>query len=117
LAYSQTDPDKMLDVVLLVNGIPTATAELKNPLTGQNVGHAKHQYRHDRDASEPIFARRALVHFAVDPSLVFLTTRLRDEDTVFLPFNQGSEGPGEPGGAGNQPAKDGGHATAYLWEE
>jgi type I restriction enzyme R subunit len=117
LAYSEKDPDKTLDLVLLVNGIPTATAELKNPLTGQNVDNAKHQYRHDRDPSEPIFARRALVHFAVDPSLVFLTTRLQGEDTVFLPFNQGSAGPGESGGAGNPPAADGRHATAYLWEE
>jgi type I restriction enzyme R subunit len=117
LAYSEKDPDKTLDLVLLVNGIPTATAELKNPLTGQNVEHAKHQYRHDREPAEPIFARRALVHFAVDPSLVFLTTRLQGQETVFLPFNQGSEGPGEPGGAGNPPAKDGHHATSYLWEE
>jgi type I restriction enzyme, R subunit len=117
LAYSQKDPDKALDLVLLLNGIPTATAELKNPLTGQNVEHAKRQYRHDRDPSEPIFARRALVHFAVDPSLVFQTTRLEGKDTVFLPFNQGSGGSGELGGAGNPPAKGGRHATAYLWEE
>ncbi|MDQ3933270.1 MAG: DEAD/DEAH box helicase family protein [Actinomycetota bacterium] len=117
LAYSEKEPDKTLDLALLVNGIPTATAELKNPLTGQNVEHAKHQYRHDRDPSEPIFARRALVHFAVDPSLVFLTTRLQGEDTIFLPFNQGSAGPGEPGGAGNPPATRTRHATAYLWED
>ncbi|MCA1698350.1 MAG: DEAD/DEAH box helicase family protein, partial [Actinobacteria bacterium] len=117
LAYSERASEKTLDLALLLNGIPTATAELKNPLTKQNVEHAKHQYRHDRDPSEPIFARRALVHFAVDPSLVFLTTRLQGEDTVFLPFNQGSEGAGVPGGAGNPPAKDGRHATAYLWEE
>jgi type I restriction enzyme R subunit len=117
LAYSENDPEKTLDLVLLLNGIPTATAELKNPLTGQNAEHAKHQYRHDRDPSEPIFDRRALVHFAVDPSLVFVTTRLQGADTVFLPFNQGSEGPGEAGGAGNPPAKSGRHATAYLWQE
>ncbi|HEV2773289.1 MAG TPA: DEAD/DEAH box helicase family protein [Thermoleophilaceae bacterium] len=117
LAYSEREPDKTLELVLLVNGIPTATAELKNPLTGQNVEHAKYQYRHDRAPSEPIFARRAPVHFAVDPSLVFLTTRLQGEETVFLPFNQGSEGPGEPGGAGNRPAVGNRHATAYLWEE
>ena len=34
---------------LFVNGIPVATAELKNPLTGQTVEHAMKQYRQDRD--------------------------------------------------------------------
>jgi type I restriction enzyme R subunit len=116
LGYSEKDPDKTLDLALLVNGIPTATAELKNPLTGQNVEHAKRQYRYDRDPSEPIFSR-AVVHFAVDPSLVFLTTRLAGEDSVFLPFNLGSAGPGAPGGAGNPPAEAGRHATRYLWED
>jgi len=116
LAYSEHDPEKTLDLALLVNGIPTATAELKNPLTGQNVEHAKRQYRRDRDPAEPIFSR-ALVHFAVDPALVFLTTRLAGDNTAFLPFNQGSAGAGEPGGAGNPQPSSGRHATAYLWEE
>jgi type I restriction enzyme, R subunit len=116
LAYSESDPDKTLDLTLLLNGIPTATAELKNPLTGQNVEHAKTQYRRDRDPAEPIFSR-TLVHFAVDPDLVFLTTQLAREDTTFLPFNQGSAGAGEPGGAGNPRRTGNRHPTAYLWEE
>lgn len=115
LAYSESDPDKTIDLALLVNGIPTATAELKNPLTGQNVEHAKTQYR-NRDPAEPVFSR-ALAHFAVDPGLVFLTTRLTGDSTVFLPFNQGSGGAGERGGAGNPRRTDGRHASAYLWEE
>lgn len=112
------DEGKSLDLVLFVNGLPVATAELKNPLTGQNVEHAKRQYAHDRDPRELLFAERALVHFAVDPDLVFLTTRLAGEDTWFLPFNTGSEGPGNSGGAGNPlPTADGsGYRTAYLWE-
>ena len=36
---------KTLDLCLFVNGIPVATAELKNPLTGQTVEHAIAQYR------------------------------------------------------------------------
>ncbi|HEY9475036.1 MAG TPA: type I restriction endonuclease, partial [Mycobacteriales bacterium] len=84
LAYSTTEPGRELDLVLFVNGIPVATAELKNPLTGQTVENAKHQYRTDRDPKELLFARRALVHFAVDPDLVFLTTRLRGAKTHFL---------------------------------
>jgi type I restriction enzyme R subunit len=116
LAYSESDPEKTIDLTLLLNGVPTATVELKNPLTKQDVEHAKHQYRHDRDPAEPIFSH-AVAHFAVDPELVFLTTQLAGEDTVFLPFNQGSAGAGEPGGAGNPQPADGRHPTAFLWEE
>lgn len=116
LAYSENDPKKTLDLVLMVNGIPTATAELKNPLTRQTVEHAKEQYRRDRDPAEAVFSR-ALAHFAVDPKLIFLTTSLAGEDTDFVPFNQGSAGPGEPGGAGNPPQSEARHSTAYLWEE
>ncbi|WP_447004075.1 type I restriction endonuclease subunit R [Saccharothrix isguenensis] len=117
LAYSERDRGKELDLALFVNGVPVATAELKNPLTGQNVEHAKEQYRQDRDQREPLFAKRTLVHFAVDPDLVFLTTRLAGEKTRFLPFNTGSEGPGEDGGAGNPQAEPGRYRTSYLWEE
>jgi type I restriction enzyme R subunit len=46
-----------------LNGIPVATAELKNPMSGQNVEHAKHQYMADRDPREKVlqFKRGALV--------------------------------------------------------
>ncbi len=101
---------RTLDLVLLVNGIPTATAELKNPLTNQTVEHAISQYRSDRDPANVTLARRALVHFAVDPDRVAMTTRLAGPATRFLPFNLGHEG-----GAGNPP-DPGGHRTAYLWE-
>lgn len=114
LRYSATSSDE-LDLTLFVNGIPTATAELKNPLTGQDVEHAKRQYREDRSPRELLFSRRALVHFAVDPDLVFLTTRLAGKATRFLPFNQGTGGPGKEGGAGNPPSATG-YRTAYLWE-
>lgn len=44
-----------------------------------------------------------------------MTTELKGEKTYFLPFNQGSNGAGNPGGKGNPPSKDG-YATSYLWE-
>ncbi|WP_262015278.1 type I restriction endonuclease subunit R [Micromonospora sp. Mcm103] len=116
LAYS-TSNNNTLDLVLFVNGIPLATAELKNPLTGQTVEDAKEQYRKTRDPKELIFARRTLVHFAVDPDLVFVTTKLAREKTRFLPFNTGSNGPGVSGGAGNPPATDKGYRSSYLWEQ
>ena len=100
---------KALDLALLVNGIPVATAELKNPLTGQGVEQAIDQYRTDRDRRNRTLAR-AVVHFAVDPQRVAMTTQLAGNDTRFLPFNRGYGG-----GAGNPPNPVG-HATAYLWE-
>lgn len=112
LHYSEKN-EKSLDLALFLNGIPIFTAELKNPLTGQNVENAINQYRYDRDSREPLFTfRRCLVHFAVDPDLIYVTTHLRGPKTSFLPFNQGKFG-----GAGNPPKSptDGGYATDYLW--
>lgn len=98
-----------IDLVLVVNGIPVATAELKNPQTGQKIGHAVDQYREQRDPTNPIL-RRCVVHFAVDPDEVKMTTALVGEATEFLPFNKGYEG-----GRGNPPV-GGKHRTHYLWE-
>ena len=99
-----------IDLALLVNGIPTATSELKNPLTNQNIEHAIAQYRNDRDPANVTLSRRALVHFAVDPDRVAMTTKLAGQRTRFLPFNLGHDG-----GSGNPPNPNG-HRTSYLWE-
>jgi type I restriction enzyme, R subunit len=109
--YSQKN-ENSLDLVLFLNGIPVATAELKNQFTGQTVEHAKRQYKYDRDNSEPIFRykQRALVHFVVDTDLVFYTTKLNGSKTFYLPFNRGFNT-----GAGNPP-NAGGNRTSYLWE-
>lgn len=114
LHFSKTS-EKSLDVALSVNGIPVASVELKNPMTGQTVDNALRQYRNDRDPREPIFEfkRRMLVHFAADTDTVFMTTRLAGSATHFLPFNKGHDG-----GAGNPPDPKGrSYRTAYLWEE
>jgi type I restriction enzyme, R subunit len=105
-----------LDLVLFVNGIPTATAELKNRWTHQTVEDAMKQYRTTRDARNVLFARRAFVHFAIDAELAYMTTRLEGARTVFLPFNQGSGGPGRAGGRGNPGVEDG-HPTSYVWRQ
>ena len=57
-----------------------------------------------------------MVHFAVDLTNVYMTTRLEGAHTYFLPFNQGSIGAGVTGGAGN-PRNPNGYDTGYLWEE
>src|SRR5262245_7658718 len=112
--YYGTDHSKSLDLVLFLNGLPVATAELKNPLSGQTVDDAKRQYKKDRDHRELLFdfKKRSLVHFAVDQDQVLMTTRLSGDKTHFLPFNLGNQGH-----AGNPPAADGGYRTAYLWRE
>ncbi|MEY9871119.1 type I restriction enzyme R subunit [Streptacidiphilus sp. MAP12-33] len=119
--YSARTPAKSVDVALFLNGLPLASVELKNHFTEQSVEEALHQYRTDRDPKELFFAKRTLVHFAVDPTLAFLTTRLAGKKTRFLPFNTGSRGPGVDGTAGNPPRategeNDSTYPVSYLWE-
>lgn len=111
--YSAKHPNKALDLVLFVNGIPVATIELKTDFT-QAIGNAVDQYRFDRSpVGEPLFgfAKRSLVHFVVSNSEVRMTTRLAGAATRFLPFNKGADE-----GAGNPPNPDG-SASSYFWEE
>lgn len=109
--------ENCLDLVLFLNGIPVATAELKTDFT-QSVEDAVDQYRFDRPPQpkgrerEPLlsFPSGALVHFAVSNREVMMTTKLAGPDSTFLPFNQGDRG-----GRGN-PTPPFGHPTAFLWE-
>jgi type I restriction enzyme R subunit len=110
--------EQSVDLVMSVNGLPVATCELKSQTSGQTVENAMYQYRHDRDPKQPLFSfkKRALVHFAVDTDLAFMTTRLAGTSTHFLPFNRGQRTSGGHTAAGNAPNPSG-HRTAYLWEE
>jgi type I restriction enzyme R subunit len=101
-----------IDTVLFVNGIPVATMEFKNTMTGSTFKNAERQYRKDRSpAGEPLltFKRGALVHFALDQDNVSMTTRLANGKTRFLPFNRGRDG-----GAGNPDIPDE-FRIAYLY--
>jgi type I restriction enzyme R subunit len=118
IRHSTNQHGDEMDLVLFVNGVPTATVELKSDFT-QSVGDAVDQYRFDRNPHvkggkfEPLlsFPSGALVHFAVSQSEVMMTTELKGAETRFLPFNLGNKG-----GAGNPPNPNG-YATSYLWEE
>ena len=111
-----------LDLVIFVNGIPTATLELKSEFK-QPLENAKRQYRKDRPLKDPLtrkreplltFKRGALVHFAVTQQEVAMTTKLAGNKTFFLPFNQGTA----EGGAGNPiPPDENQYATSYLWNK
>ncbi len=112
--HFDTKSTKTIDLVLLVNGIPIVTMELKTDNT-QTINDAIDQYMQKRKpkASTPLLKPgRCLVHLAVSSTQVYMTTELKGPDTVFLPFNQGTY----DGRAGN-PVNPNGIATAYLWEK
>ncbi|MEK7992008.1 MAG: type I restriction endonuclease [Thiotrichaceae bacterium] len=110
--YSQKNK-KSVDLVLSLNGIPVATLELKNQLSGQNVEDAKQQYKNTRDPKELLFSfnKRTLVHFSVDDDEVYMTTHLNGKQTHWLPFNKGNQH-----GKGN-PLNSDGYKTDYLWKQ
>lgn len=114
--YSKSN-NNTIDTVLSINGIPLFAFELKDQLKGQDVNNAMRQWKEDRDPKEPIFkfGQRFLCYFAIDLYDAFMTTELKGEYTRFLPFNQGSNGAGNPGGKGN-PKNDEGYPTSYIWE-
>jgi len=115
--YYSAENRNSVDMVLVLNGIPIVALELKNQYTGQTVDNAKRQWMYDRDPREVCFQfnRRILAYYCVDHTEVWMATKLAKGDTYFLPFNQGSNGAGRDGGAGNPPNPDG-YPTAYLWE-
>jgi len=89
--FSTKTPDQSVDIVILLNGLPIVSIELKNHFTGQNVQHAIAQYRR-RDWRE-IFWSRCLVHFAADDDAAYMATQLQGKETEFLPFNRNTQNP------------------------
>ena len=115
--YYSADSKKSVDMVIAVNGIPVFAFELKNQYTGQDISNAERQWKQDRDPREICFRfnTRVLAFFCVDQLNVLMTTKLANNETYFLPFDQGSNGAGRNGGKGN-PANPDGYPTSYLWE-
>ncbi len=110
--YYSNKNKNSVDLVISLNGLPVATLELKNHFTGQTTDNAKKQYATTRDNKELLFTfkKRALVHFAVDPDEVYMTTKIDAERIYWLPFNKGCNS-----GKGN-PLNPDGYKTSYLWE-
>lgn len=100
------DSGNELDLCILLNGLPVMTFELKNEGTGQNYGHGIYQYRYNRSPVNRML-RNCLVHFVMDNSFAFMTTKLNGEHTRFLPFNKESV----------NPVIEGDYPTAYMWQE
>ncbi|MGC0252601.1 type I restriction endonuclease subunit R [Pseudactinotalea sp. Z1748] len=102
-----------IDLVLLVNGIPVITMELKTDHT-QQASSAVEQYRKDRMPTKntPLLQPgRCLVHFVASNQLVLMTTALKGRETHFIPFDKGNSGH-----AGNASSATG-SPTDYLWRE
>lgn len=121
--HFDTDGNDTLDLVLLANGIPVVTMELKSSYK-QTVHDAVAQYQKNRIPSKNrliLQPGRVLVHFAVSNQEVYMSTELKKPDNkapkeykyaTFLPFNKGTS----DGHAGND-ANPNGCASSYLWEE
>ena len=109
LHYS-TKNENSIDLAFFLNGLPVATAELKDYKEGYL--DAITQYQQTREVNEILFQfkKRAMVHFAVDPFEIHMTTKIEGNKTEFLPFNKG-----ENFGKGN-PENPNGLRTSYLWE-
>ena len=112
LRYSDSRRNLALDLTLFVNGLPIATAELKNSLTKQTTADAVEQYKRSRNARDDIFTLgRCAVHFGADDQEIQFCTKLAGKDSHFLPFNKGNDG-----SAGNPPDPDT-IKTDYLWRD
>ena len=104
--FSNDRPNDSIDLVILLNGLPLLSMEVKNEFTGQTWQHAEQQYRKDRSANDP-FLKACVVHFAVDNTTISMTTKLENGRTHFLPFNRDMK----------NPPIENNFASAYLWED
>lgn len=106
-----------VDLVVFLNGLAIMTFELKCEMSGQNYEDAIKQYRMQRNPKDRLFQFKAgaIVHFAMDLNEVYMTTKLDNLKTVFLPFNKGN-GIGVNAGKGN-PVYDDRFPVYYMWDE
>jgi len=113
--YSKKDTAFAIDLAIFVNGLPVATIELKNTLTGQTHENAIKQYMQSRDTrgEKSLEFKRILVHFACGTEQVFMTTRLAGEKTRFFPFNKFFENKPPEGVEYPQETV----RTEYLWRD
>lgn len=109
--------DERIDLVIFLNGFAIMSFELKCNPAGQSYHDAISQYRNDRDPKNRLFRFKAgcIVSFAMDLEEVYMTTKLDNKATVFLPFNMG-RGEGVNSGAGN-PLFEDKYSVSYMWED
>jgi len=113
LHYSATNSKLSVDLALSVNGIPVATAELKNTFTDQANRDAREQLppgpRSERTC--PPVQTRCVGAFRYRPARDPLYDRTRRRGHPLPPVQQG------PREGRWQPPRENDHRTAYLWKE
>lgn len=109
--------NERIDLVIFLNGLAIMSFELKCNAAGQSYEDAIWQFRNERDPKSRLFLFKSgcLVNFAMDLEQVYMTTRLADSTTYFLPFNMGN-GEGVNAGKGNPLLKDR-YSVSYMWED
>ena len=109
--------DERIDLVIFLNGLAIMSFELKCNAAGQSYQDAIYQFRTDRNPKTRLFWFKAgcLVNFAMDLEQVYMTTKLAEKATFFLPFNIGN-GEGVFAGAGNPTFEDK-YSVSYMWED
>ena len=106
-----------IDLAIFINGFPVVAIELKLTSTGQTYQDAIKQWRNHRNpTNNPVLQtdKGFIVYMAMDDNECHMTTKLNNMYTYFLPFNQGSNGGGQEGTAGN-PIVYGDFKTSYIW--
>lgn len=106
-----------IDLVIFLNGLAIMSFELKANTAGQSYEDAIWQYRTERSPKTRLFRFKAgtLVNFAMDLEQVYMTTKLDEAATFFLPFNMGN-GEGIDTGAGN-PIYEDKYSVHYMWDD
>ena len=101
------------DLTIFVNGLPLIWIELKSNAAGQNVIDAMRQYMKKRNPAETVFKYKqgCLVYFAMDTEEVYFSTKLKGDDTIFMPYNKGVNMH-----KGNPDVEDD-FKTSYMWNE
>ena len=109
--------DERIDLVIFLNGFAIMSFELKCNLAGQSYEDAIYQYRKTRNPKTRLFRFKqgTIVIFAMDLNEVYMTTKLNNEATYFLPFNMGN-GEGVNAGKGN-PVFDDKYSVHYMWDD
>lgn len=109
--------NERIDLVIFLNGIAIISFELKCNVAGQSYQDAIYQYRTARDPKTRLFRFKAgcIVNFAMDLNEVYMTTKLDENATVFLPFNMGC-GEGVNSGSGNPMFPDR-YSVSFMWED
>jgi type I restriction enzyme R subunit len=90
LHYAPSRPSRTLDLVAFLNGIPVVTAEVAG-VPGATAQDAAERFGRG-DPREPLFRGRALVHLAMGPDGVLVSTGA--ELSGFAPLTRGSALPG-----------------------